>query len=158
MARGIGVLGDPWCLLVLRELFYGNGRFAHMRDKLAVADSVLSKRLADLSAEGLITQTPYDDGGRQRWEYSLTDSGADTLPILNAMLLWSEKHLPAPAANAHMTVIHDACGNECSLPDFCTHCGEVLTAENTLWHNYARTAEPAALTGAVRGAAHGAKQ
>ncbi len=27
MARGLDILGDPWGMLVLREVFFGNGRF-----------------------------------------------------------------------------------------------------------------------------------
>ncbi|MFI5085255.1 MAG: winged helix-turn-helix transcriptional regulator [Actinomycetales bacterium] len=145
MARGFDILADPWALMVLREVFFGNGRFQAMKDKLEVADSVLSKRLATLTAAGLLVKRAYGDGGRSRYEYALTARGADTLPVLNAVLLWSEKHLDAPSDTAHMLLIHLPCGSRCESADTCLRCGERLTSANTAWHSLARTAEPVAL-------------
>jgi DNA-binding HxlR family transcriptional regulator len=53
IARDVDILGDPWTVLVLRELFFGNGRFDAIRARLQVADSVLTKRLASLVEAGL---------------------------------------------------------------------------------------------------------
>jgi DNA-binding HxlR family transcriptional regulator len=148
MARGLDILGDPWSMLVLREVFFGNGRFEAMRDRLGVADSVLAGRLAALVGSGLLTRQPYDDGGRSRQEYVLTAKGEDALPVLNAVVLWSEKHLPAPSEQAHMFVLHRGCGARTSSADSCTGCGERLTAENTSWHSLTRTADPVPLAAA----------
>ena len=97
-------------MLVLREVFFGNGRFDAMKARLQVADSVLTRRLAALVESGLLAREPYDDGGRTRQEYVLTAKGEDALPVLNAVVIWSEKHLPAPSGQAHMYVIHSSCG------------------------------------------------
>ncbi|MCU1533036.1 MAG: transcriptional regulator [Arthrobacter sp.] len=145
MARGLDILGDPWSLLVLREVFFGNGRFEAMKNRLSVADSVLTRRLAALVASGLLTRQPYEDGGRTRQEYVLTPKGEDALPVLNAVVLWSEKHLPAPSGQAHMFVLHSGCGARTASADNCTACGERLTAQNTSWHSLARTADPVPL-------------
>jgi DNA-binding HxlR family transcriptional regulator len=156
MARGLDILGDPWGMLVLREVFFGNGRFEAMRERLQVADSVLTKRLTALVDAGLLSKKPYDDGGRTRLEYVLTAKGEDALPVLNAVVIWAEKHLPAPSEQAHMYVIHSTCGHRTSSADTCLACGERLTAENTSWHSLTRTAEPLRLstapgrTGVVR--------
>ena len=120
MARGLDILGDPWTMLVLREVFFGNGRFDAMKSRLAVADSVLTKRLAGLVESGLLTKKAYDDGGRPRQEYVLTPKGEDALPVLNAVVMWSEKHLPAPSEQAHMYVIHSGCGQRTGSADTCT--------------------------------------
>lgn len=144
MARGLDILGDPWSMLVLREAFFGNGRFEAMKSRLGVADSVLTKRLAALVDAGLLTRQPYD-GGRTRHEYVLTVKGEDALPVLNAVVLWAEKHLPAPSEQAHMYVIHRGCGERTSAADSCTACGERLTADNTSWHSLSRTPEPVPL-------------
>ena len=56
MARGLDILGDAWGMLVLREVFFGNGRFDAIRERLRVADSVLTKRLAALTDAGLLTK------------------------------------------------------------------------------------------------------
>jgi DNA-binding HxlR family transcriptional regulator len=145
MARGLDILGDPWGMLVLREVFFGNGRFDAIKARLGAADSVLTRRLAALVDAGLLTRRPYDDGGRTRHEYVLTAKGADALPVLNAVVLWAEKHLPAPSDQAHMFVIHSTCGARTSSADSCTGCGERLTADNTSWHSLARSTGPVPL-------------
>jgi DNA-binding HxlR family transcriptional regulator len=145
MARGLDILGDPWGMLVLREIFFGNGRFDAIKARLGAADSVLTRRLAALIDAGLLTRRPYDDGGRTRQEYVLTAKGEDALPVLNAVVLWAEKHLPAPSEQAHMFVIHTDCGARTSSADTCTACGERLTADNTSWHSLTRTAVPVPL-------------
>ncbi|WP_445153630.1 winged helix-turn-helix transcriptional regulator [Arthrobacter sp. Hor0625] len=145
LARGLDILADPWGMLVLREVFFGNGRFDAMKARLGVADSVLTRRLAALVGAGLLARSPYDDGGRRRQEYVLTPKGEDALPVLNAVVLWSEKHLPAPSDQAHMFVIHSGCGQRTSSADRCTACGERLTAENTSWHSLTRSAAPVPL-------------
>jgi DNA-binding HxlR family transcriptional regulator len=145
LARGLDVLGDPWTLLVLREVFFGNGRFDAMKTRLAVADSVLTKRLAALVESGLLAKKAYDDGGRPRQEYVLTTKGEDALPVLNAVTIWSEKHLPAPSGQAHMYVVHSGCGRRTGSADTCTHCGERLTAANTSWHSLTRSDAPVEL-------------
>ncbi|MDQ0922504.1 DNA-binding HxlR family transcriptional regulator [Pseudarthrobacter sp. W1I19] len=149
MARGLDILGDPWTILVLREVFFGNGRFDAMKSRLEVADSVLTKRLAGLVESGLLTKRPYDDGGRTRSEYVLTEKGEDALPVLNAVTIWSEKHLPAPSEQAHLYVIHRDCGQRTSSADTCIHCGDRLTATNTSWHSQARTPSPVELATAA---------
>ena len=102
MARGLDIFGDPWGMLVLREVFFGNGRFDAMKARLQVADSVLTRRLAALVESGLLAKEPYDDGGRTRQEYVLTAKGEDALPVLNAVVIWSEKHLPALRPGPHV--------------------------------------------------------
>ena len=45
VARAVDVLGDPWVLLIIRDVLHGNGRFGHLRDSLGVSEAVLSRRL-----------------------------------------------------------------------------------------------------------------
>ena len=154
IARGLDILGDPWSLLVLREVFFGNGRFDAMKARLEVADSVLTKRLAGLVESGLLAKKAYDDGGRTRQEYVLTPMGEDALPVLNAVTIWAEKHLPAPSEQAHLDVIHSGCGKPTTSADTCTECGERLTAANTSWHSRSRSGQPIQLsTASGRGTA-----
>jgi DNA-binding HxlR family transcriptional regulator len=142
LARGLDVLGDPWGSLVLREIFFGNGRFDAIKQRLEVADNVLSKRLGWLLDAGLLAQRPYQDGSRTRQEYVLTSKGEDTLPVLNAIIIWAEKHLDAPNEVSHMKVIHTDCGQATLSADTCTNCWARLTAANTSWHSLKRSAHP----------------
>ena len=59
VARALDVLGDPWTLLILREVFVGNRRFDGLKDELAIADTVLSKRLRVLVDAGLLDRVRY---------------------------------------------------------------------------------------------------
>lgn len=146
LARGLNVMGDPWNVLVLGEVFRGNGRFDAIRVRLAVADSVLTQRLGNLVRAGLLAKQDYDNGGRTRQEYVLTPMGEDTLPILNAVMIWAEKHLLAPTIKSHSYVIHSSCGQPTDSADTCAECGDRLTAANTSWHNPAENPEPIELS------------
>ncbi|MGO4434956.1 winged helix-turn-helix transcriptional regulator [Paenarthrobacter sp. RAF9] len=129
---------------------FGNGRFDAIKRRLEVADNVLSKRLAWLVESGLLVQRPYQDGARTRQEYVLTPKGEDALPVLNAIIIWAEKHLDAPNEVSHMRVIHTGCGQATSSADTCAHCGVALTAANTSWHSYKRSDHPLPLAVAPR--------
>ena len=143
IARGLEVLGDPWSMMVLREVFFGTNRFVDLQKRLGIAESVLSKRLMWLSDAGLLARTPYnDDAGRPRHEYLLTPKGEDVLPVLNAVAQWADKHLESPTVQSRMRVIHTACGEETTSADTCTRCGASLAASTTSWHSLTRSEEP----------------
>jgi DNA-binding HxlR family transcriptional regulator len=142
LARGLDVLGDPWGSLVLREVFFGNGRYEAIKQRLEVADNVLSKRLSWLVESGLLVRRPYHDGTRTRQEYVLTPKGEDALPVLNAIIIWAEKNMDAPNDVSHMKVIHTDCGMATMSADTCTHCGTPLTAATTSWHSFKRSDHP----------------
>ncbi|MHA7280005.1 winged helix-turn-helix transcriptional regulator [Arthrobacter sp. MDT2-2] len=149
LARGLEVLGDPWSLLVLREVFFGQARFEDIKASTGIADSVLSKRLAALTAHGLLVRRPYDDeSGRTRHEYVLTPKGEGTLPVLNAMIHFAEEHLGAPSDSAHMQIVHSSCGRRTTSADRCDACREELTADTTTWVSFARGGGPVQLAGA----------
>ncbi|MBR8740669.1 helix-turn-helix domain-containing protein [Nocardiopsis sp. MG754419] len=131
IARGLDVLGDPWVLVILREVFTGNGRFDGLRDTLGIADTVLSRRLARMVEHGLLERRPYRDQGRTRREYVLTASGEDTLPVLHALARWGDAHAETsgPALRVHCT----GCGGEPTSADWCVSCAQPLNRHNTAW-------------------------
>jgi DNA-binding HxlR family transcriptional regulator len=131
IARGLDVLGDPWVMLVLREIMSGVHRYDKLRARLGVADNVLSSRLHRLVDEGLLILRPYASGTRQRSEYHLTEAGADALPVLNALVHWGNRHTTAP--KGPMRVVHLGCGAETSSADRCDTCGVRLTTDNVAW-------------------------
>lgn len=152
LARSLEVLGDPWTLLILREVFFGGGRFDEIKQRTGIADSVLSKRLSSLTEGGMLTRAPYvDHTGRTRDEYRLTEMGEGALPALNAMIHFAESYLEAPSGRAHMEVIHTTCGQPTTSADRCDRCRGPLTAATTSWVSYARTGEPVRLSTAVTG-------
>jgi DNA-binding HxlR family transcriptional regulator len=95
--RTLGVLGERWTFLILREAFLGATRFAEFRDRLGIAPDVLSARLGTLTEYGVLHREPYQEPGeRQRHAYRLTDSGRELQVILSALQQWGDEHLPHP--------------------------------------------------------------
>lgn len=97
IARSLGVLGERWTFLILREAFLGATRFAEFRDGLGVAPDVLSDRLATLVAYGVMEREPYrEPGARSRSAYRLTPAGRELQVVLAALQQWGDQHLPRP--------------------------------------------------------------
>jgi DNA-binding HxlR family transcriptional regulator len=149
IARSLEVLGDPWVLLVLRQAFSGVRRFDRLRTELGIADNVLSNRLAKLVDAGLLRRVAYRDHQRTRYEYVLTDAGADTFPVITALAQWGERQRPHPDPGVRMDVIHRSCGERTQTADVCSQCGERLTVESTSWRKTWRAPDELELTGAV---------
>lgn len=131
--RGLDVLGDPWIMLIMREVLHGRHRFDQIRDSIQISDAVLSRRLRLLVDEGLLRKVEYRADRRTHGEYVATDAGADLLPIMHAVSIWAEKHTAMPPGGAHMALIHEVCGSETTSPDVCSACGDPLRAEDVSW-------------------------
>ena len=94
VASAIDLFGDRWTLVVLRTIFAGRHRFGDLLDASeGIATNILSDRLDRLDRYGLVTRHPYQDNPA-RFEYRLTERGADLFPVLQALAAWSGKHIP----------------------------------------------------------------
>lgn len=61
LARALDVVGDRWAMLVIRELFFSPKRFTDLEVRLeGIAPNLLSRRLKELEAAGLITRRRLD--------------------------------------------------------------------------------------------------
>lgn len=149
IARSLEVLGDPWVLLVLRQAFSGARRFEQFREQMGVAENVLSKRLGLLVDAGLLRREPYHDRHRTRHEYVLTETGADTFPVITALAQWGERQRPHADPEVRMDVIHRPCAHPTTTADFCSHCGGRLTVETTTWRKSWRVPHDLELSGAA---------
>ncbi|MDQ1565687.1 MAG: hypothetical protein QOF96_567 [Actinomycetota bacterium] len=97
VARSLGVLGDRWMFLILREAFGGATRFAEFQSALGIARDVLADRLAALVEYGVMTKEPYQEPGqRSRDAYLLTDAGLDLRVVLGSLQQWGDTYLPRP--------------------------------------------------------------
>ncbi|MFC7483303.1 winged helix-turn-helix transcriptional regulator [Luedemannella flava] len=99
--QAVEVLGDPWAMLVLRDIMFGDRR--HFRALLAgseegIAPNILSSRLRRLSDAGLLTRQEARRG--QRAAYSLTEAG-----IRRCRSWWRSARGASPTAAANV-----ACG------------------------------------------------
>ncbi|MGW8482711.1 winged helix-turn-helix transcriptional regulator [Microbacterium sp. NPDC055903] len=131
--RSLDVLGDPWVLLIIRDVLHGRGRFDLLRDNLRISEAVLSRRLHAMVEAGLLTRVEYHDGRRTRQGYAATEAATELLPILQQLAIWGERHTNMPEGGAHMLMIHETCGNETTQGQVCSSCGELLAAEQMTW-------------------------
>lgn len=95
IARSLGVLGERWTFLILRDAFEGLSRFDDFRQSLGVASDVLSARLSTLVEYGVMDKVDYQEpGARRRHAYVLTDAGRELFVIVAALQQWGDRHLP----------------------------------------------------------------
>jgi len=95
VARTLGVVGDWWTLLILRNAFHGMRTFDAFQSNLGISSSVLSDRLRRLTDAGVLRRRPSAEDGRSV-EYRLTRCGLDLYPVIVAMMDWGEKWAPDP--------------------------------------------------------------
>jgi DNA-binding HxlR family transcriptional regulator len=91
IARSVAFVGDAWSLLILRDANLGLTRFDEFRKSLNIAPTILTRRLATLTEEGLLEKRRYSERP-PREEYLLTAAGRDFLPVLFMIGDWGRKH------------------------------------------------------------------
>ncbi|CAM3022529.1 winged helix-turn-helix transcriptional regulator [Skermania piniformis] len=85
IARALDLIGDRWSLLVVRELVLGPKRYTDLQAGLGrIGPDVLSQRLRDLEAAGLVRRSTVGGPGRVR-VYELTARGVELEPVLHAL-------------------------------------------------------------------------
>lgn len=92
----VEVLGDRWSLLVLRDVIFSDRRYFRALltgSAEGIASNILADRLVRLVEAGLLSRGTAARG--QRAQYSLTEAGIQTLPILVALGNWSLSWRPA---------------------------------------------------------------
>jgi DNA-binding HxlR family transcriptional regulator len=91
IARGIACIGDTWSMLILRDASNGLTRFDQFRKSLNIAPTILTRRLATLTDEGLLEKQRYSQRP-PRDEYLMTNAGRDYLPVLAMLGAWGRKY------------------------------------------------------------------
>ena len=90
----LDTLGDKWTLLVIRDLVLGKRRYQEFTSSPErIASNILADRLKKLETAGLVTRRPYQRSPA-RYEYLLTEKGEGLQPVLEAIIVWGEKHYP----------------------------------------------------------------
>jgi DNA-binding HxlR family transcriptional regulator len=94
LVRAFELLGKRWTGVVLATLSGGPVGFRALgRAVEGISDSMLSDRLGELTAAGLVSRTVLE-GPPVSVTYELTDAGRALLPALEQISRWAEKHLP----------------------------------------------------------------
>lgn len=123
LARSLGLIGERWSLLVIRDIFLGRRRFDQIQESLGVARNVLATRLGRLTEEGILERRRYQERPA-RYEYFLTEKGLDLWPVMVALLKFGDKHLTS--GEPPIRIEHKRCGGELDDRRICDRCGEHL--------------------------------
>jgi len=127
VARAIGRVGDAWTLMVLRELFLGARRFEEIRGHTGMSPQLLTRRLRELTETGIVARRLYQDRPR-RFEFELTEKGADLWPVVVALNSWGERWAKPELEEPLISLTHRACGHVIEPALTCPECGERLHA------------------------------
>ncbi|CEG10635.1 putative HTH-type transcriptional regulator YybR [Afipia felis] len=88
VAMASEILCTRWTLIVLRELVCGSTRFNELRRGVPrMSPALLSKRLKELEAAGVVTRTK-SAAGPDLYEYRLTPAGEELKPIIEHVGVW----------------------------------------------------------------------
>ncbi|WP_121253418.1 winged helix-turn-helix transcriptional regulator [Nocardioides ferulae] len=88
VAKTAEILCERWAPLVLRELMCGSSHFSEIqRGVPLMSPTLLSKRLRQLVAAGVVTRTEQGRGS----SYALTAAGWELYPIIEAMGVWGQR-------------------------------------------------------------------
>jgi DNA-binding HxlR family transcriptional regulator len=91
LAMAAEVLCTRWTMILLREFIGGSHRFNDLRRGVPkMSPSLLSKRLKELEAVGIIERrpVPHESGV---YDYHLTESGRDLRGVVEAVGFWGQK-------------------------------------------------------------------
>lgn len=130
LGRPAALLGERWTLLLLRQVFLGTRRFEDFHLEMDISRSVLTDRLSMLSQEGVLKRVPYQEDGRTRYEYRLTEKGKDLYLVLMALRTWGEKWMVPEEGDESFSLEHHDCGGGVRAKVECTDCGAELTARD----------------------------
>ncbi|WP_033818174.1 winged helix-turn-helix transcriptional regulator [Kitasatospora sp. MBT63] len=92
IAQALGVVGDAWTLLIVRDIAGGVDRFAALHERLGISRKVLSARL-NLLVEDQVLEKRLYNAHPPRFSYHLTPAGWGLLPVLVALQDWGSRDL-----------------------------------------------------------------
>jgi DNA-binding HxlR family transcriptional regulator len=100
IAHALGVVGERWTLLVVRELAHGPLRYTDLVDRLpGIGTNILADRLKELEAAGVIEKRKLPPPAAST-VYELTAHGAGLRPVLHELARWGARSLGPPPPDA----------------------------------------------------------
>lgn len=92
-AACFALLGKKWTAFIVWALLDGPLRFTQLGEAApGLRDRVLSQRLKELEAAGIVTRTQYPEVP-PRVEYELTEAGTELGPVIAEMERWGQRWL-----------------------------------------------------------------
>ena len=98
VATTVGLIGNKWKLLIIRDLLTGTKRFGELRKSVTgISQKVLTDNLRSLEQDGLVIRTIFAEVP-PRVEYELSGLGNTLRPIMDSMELWGKRYKEITAA------------------------------------------------------------
>lgn len=124
LAATLGVLGERWTLLIVRDAMIGLRRFDEFQHSLGIARNVLTDRLKRLVEAGVLERVEYQRRP-PRFEYRLTAVGLELGTPVVGLMQWGDRHLAGPDGPPRLTR-HNACGGQLHAELVCEQCGAAV--------------------------------
>jgi DNA-binding HxlR family transcriptional regulator len=87
VAKSAEILGDPWSILIVRELLLGSNRFNLLQKGLPrISPTVLNTRLKELEARGIIIKRRQKNA--RGHDYLLTPAGRELSAVIDSLAVW----------------------------------------------------------------------
>ena len=128
VGRALGLIGDHWTLMILREALFGVRRYGQLARNLGIPRPTLSARLRSMVDSGLLERVLYASDP-DRYEYRLTEAGRDLFPAAVLLMRWGDKYLAGPDGPPLVLRHHD-CGELADPALVCSNCGKAISAHN----------------------------
>lgn len=110
IARSLGVVGDRWTLLIMRELIMRNHRFDEIQAQTGMSSHLLSTRLKRMEEDGIVERRQYSKRP-PRYEYYQTPKGKELDQVILLLRAWGMKHCDfGPKDEPAMRVVHRETG------------------------------------------------
>ena len=96
IAHALGLVGERWSLLIVRELLQGPKRYTDLAGSLpGIGTNILAARLKELESCGLVTKHRLDPPAASQ-VYELTPHGQGLKPVMRELALWGLRSIDAP--------------------------------------------------------------
>src|SRR5438270_3164007 len=124
LADALATVGDRWSLAIVACLLEGPQPFGSLQRRLpAISPNVLSQRLRDLQASGVLVARPYSRRPL-RCTYELTGAGQELADALRLLADWGARRAGAPS----QPPLHAACETPLEVRWYCPNCEEPAPA------------------------------
>ena len=96
VAHALGLVGERWALLIVRELMQGPKRYTDLAANLpGIGTNILAARLKDLEECGILAKRRLPPPAASQ-VYELTPYGVGLKPVMRELALWGLRSLGAP--------------------------------------------------------------
>ncbi|HLU41765.1 MAG TPA: helix-turn-helix domain-containing protein [Microthrixaceae bacterium] len=120
LVHAVERIGDRWTLLVVDALLGGPRRFGELSELVGgIAPNVLTARLRQLEADGVVRSAPYSQRPR-RYAYELTDAGRELAGALALLAAWGRRQ--RGAGHGPGEPVHRTCGSALEARLWCPTC------------------------------------